>query len=438
VTVALEANARELSQRELEDEIATLAAHIYAGTCRWLELIAELDRRGDWGGTWTTAEWLAWRCALGPRAAREHVRVARALDDLPEIREAFSRGRLSYAKVRALTRVANTENEKELLLLAFSLTASELDRAVACYRRVAAAEAKRLHELAYFDYFQDADGMLYFKGRLAPEDGALFLRALEAGRDAVREREQEWDEERYERIERGPAGPHEPRYRPTNADALVAMADAALSARTPHSSSERYQVVVHVEPGAPPSIEDGPSVATETAERIACDASLVRMTELDREPLSIGRKARVAPAPMRRALGSRDRGCRFPGCQNRRFVDAPPPPSLVERRGDEARQPRAALPPPSSPRARGRLRRCTNPARRAPLPLPARHPDLVRPTGATGLAGGPPKRRHRALDLRAGRSRRERLRIHRGRALPGDQAALAPRRCISAPASGPM
>src|SRR5439155_1328998 len=66
----------ELSLRELEDELATLASHLYAGTCRWLELVAELDRRGGWAesGCGSCAEWLAWRCALAPRAARERER----------------------------------------------------------------------------------------------------------------------------------------------------------------------------------------------------------------------------------------------------------------------------------------------------------------------------------------------------------------------------
>ena len=78
----------DLSLRELQDEVATLASHIYAGTCRWLELVAELDRRGTWAewGCGSCAEWLAWRCALTPRAAREHLRVARALRELPAIR----------------------------------------------------------------------------------------------------------------------------------------------------------------------------------------------------------------------------------------------------------------------------------------------------------------------------------------------------------------
>ncbi|MGH2604913.1 MAG: hypothetical protein ACRDJ9_36650, partial [Dehalococcoidia bacterium] len=49
-----------------------LASQLYAGTCRWLELVAEFDRRagfGDWGAR-STAEWLSWRCAISPRAAR--------------------------------------------------------------------------------------------------------------------------------------------------------------------------------------------------------------------------------------------------------------------------------------------------------------------------------------------------------------------------------
>jgi Domain of unknown function (DUF222) len=84
----------ELSLDELADEIATLASHVYAGTCRWLELVAELDRRGGFEGS-SVAEWLAWRCALSPRAAREHVRVARRLEELPLVHAAFASGELS-------------------------------------------------------------------------------------------------------------------------------------------------------------------------------------------------------------------------------------------------------------------------------------------------------------------------------------------------------
>jgi hypothetical protein len=301
----------DLSDEELEDEIATIASHIYAGTCRWLDLVAELDRRGGFAGC-TVAEWLAWRCALSPRAAREHVRVARRLVELPLIHEAFACGELSYAKVRALTRVAEAENEDELLELARHLTASQLERTVRAYRRVTAREADDLHSLAYVGYTWEEDGSLVLRARLAPEDGALFVRALEASRDRLREREGS--------EERGSAGPR----RPTSAEAFVALAETALAGGAAEcSGGDRYQVVVHVDASeGAGALEDGPALAPETAERLACDASIVEMVERDGVPLSVGRKTRTIPPAMRRALQARDRRCCFPGCDNRRFLHA--------------------------------------------------------------------------------------------------------------------
>jgi hypothetical protein len=125
----------DLSFAELEEELAGLAAHIYAGTCRWLELVAEVERRNVLVGC-TCAQWLAWRCGLTPRTAREHVRIARSLGGLPVIRSAFARGQISFAKVRALTRVADPANEAGLLELALELTAAQLERSLRAYRRV--------------------------------------------------------------------------------------------------------------------------------------------------------------------------------------------------------------------------------------------------------------------------------------------------------------
>src|SRR5215218_6350614 len=89
----------------LEQEIAELASHIHAATCRWLTLIAEFDRREGWAhwGCRSCAHWVSWRCGIAPVAAREHLRVARRLAHLPLIRAAFAEGRLSYSQVRALT-----------------------------------------------------------------------------------------------------------------------------------------------------------------------------------------------------------------------------------------------------------------------------------------------------------------------------------------------
>jgi hypothetical protein len=295
-----------LSRDALKAELATLAAHLYAGTCRWLELVAELDRRSGWAeaGIRSCAEWLAWRCALTPRSAREHVRVARALGELPQTHASFARGELSYAKVRALTRVATCENEEELLRLARICTASQLERSVRAYRRVTTAEARAQQERAELSVFWNPDGSLEIHGRLAPEDGALLLRALEAARDSS------W---------RGSAEPR-PERQASMAEALVAVADAALaSPSSTRTAGERYQVVVHVDDAVLATdgeggcaLEDGSALAVETTRRIACDATVVRD----------GRKTRTIPPAVRRALRARDRGCRFPGCENRRFVDA--------------------------------------------------------------------------------------------------------------------
>src|SRR5436190_21378775 len=100
----------------IEADICELAAHLNAATARWISLIAEFDRREGWASWEVTscAHWLAWKCGMGLGTAREHVRVARALESLPAIASAFAAGALSYSKVRALTRVANSATDAEL------------------------------------------------------------------------------------------------------------------------------------------------------------------------------------------------------------------------------------------------------------------------------------------------------------------------------------
>jgi hypothetical protein len=120
-----------------------------------------------------------------PRAAREHVRVARRLPELPVIQAAFARGELSYSKVRALTRIADPDTEEDLLTMGRALTASQLERAVRALRRVTTEEANDLHDGAFLTTFWNDDGSLAIHGRLAPEDGAVVLRALDAARDQL-------------------------------------------------------------------------------------------------------------------------------------------------------------------------------------------------------------------------------------------------------------
>jgi hypothetical protein len=169
----------------LGDEIAELSAHLDAATARLLALIREFDTRGGWNtGFRSCAEWLAWRVGLDLGAARERVRVAHALETLPRLSEALARGKLSYSKVRALTRVATPETEARLLAVGRAGTAWHVERIVRGWRKVdhlaEAREAKRQHAQRALHVFRDEDGTVVLRGRLTPEAGGRGDRRLEA------------------------------------------------------------------------------------------------------------------------------------------------------------------------------------------------------------------------------------------------------------------
>jgi hypothetical protein len=325
----------------LEREITDLACRIHAATCRWLELVAEYDWREGWAqwGCKSCAHWISHQCGIAPGAAREHVRVARRLQELPQVRAAFARGELSYSKARALTRVENVEREQDLLDLARHATASQLERLVRGHRRVAAAERAAVggqpERWVYVEH--DEDGSLLLQARLPAEEGALVLAALDAARDQLAaadvsaetppagEPSPPADAEDVSAETPAPRGPV------ARADALLALADAYLAgARGSRSGGDRYQVVVHVDTatlsgdggGERCELDHGPPLAAATARRLACDASLMHVLERDGTPLDVGRKTRSIPPALRRALAARDGGCRFPGCTSHRFVDA--------------------------------------------------------------------------------------------------------------------
>ena len=174
----------------LGDAIAELSAHVEAATARLLDLIREFDARGGWNtGFRSCAAWLSWRVGLDPGAAREKVRVARALGTLPLLAQALARGELSYAKVRALTRVATPETEERLLAVGRAGTAAHVERIVRGWRRVdrqaEARETARQHASRALHVYEDEDGTVVLRGRLAPEVGALLLRALAAAREML-------------------------------------------------------------------------------------------------------------------------------------------------------------------------------------------------------------------------------------------------------------
>ena len=310
----------------LGDEIADLSAHLDAATARLLDLIREFDVRGGWNtGFRSCAAWLSWRVGLDPGAARERVRVARALATLPLFAQALARGELSYAKVRALTRVATPETEERLLTFGKAGTAAHVERLVRGWRRVdrlaEAREAALRHAGRALHVYQDEDGMVVLRGRLEPEVGALVVQALAAAREALYQRARR---AAGDTAERGDVSAETPSLAQQQADALALLAETALHhGLEPGAPGERYQVIVHVDapaledPDQPGQsvLENGTRVSAETSRRLACDASRVVMRhDEDGRVVEIGARTRTIPPALRRALQHRDRGCRFPGC----------------------------------------------------------------------------------------------------------------------------
>jgi 5-methylcytosine-specific restriction endonuclease McrA len=312
----------------LGDEIAELSAHLEAATARLLALIREFDARGGWNtGFRSCAAWLSWRVGLDLGAARERVRVARALATLPALAEALAHGQLSYAKVRALTRVATAETEARLLAVGRAGTAAHVERIVRGWRRVdrqaEAREAARQHAGRALHVYRDEDGTVVLRGRLAPEVGALLLRALDAARETLYQRRRATEAV----LPVGDSASEAPTWAQRQADALALLAETALHHELdPGAPGERYQVVVHVdaavladpdEPGQS-VLEDGPHVSAETSRRLACDASRVVMRhDGEGRVVEVGARTRTIPPALRRALQHRDRGCRFPACDVR-------------------------------------------------------------------------------------------------------------------------
>lgn len=277
-------------------------------------MIREFDDRQYWAelGFQSCAHWLNFKCGFGMNAARERLRVAHALAALPKIDEAFSKGALSFSKVRAITRVANTNNEDFLLMLATHGTAHHVERLVAQYRRAKKLQdpesANDLHQRREVTYYYDHDGCLVMKVRIPADQGELVIKALEMA------------------MEKSYVAVDEPEpVAARRADALCEVSETYMNnSENSGSTADRYQVVVHVnsKPEADAHLENGPHVSAVTSRRIACDCSTTTVREDDNgEPLSIGRRSRSIPPPMRRAPKARDGGCRFPGCTNYRFVD---------------------------------------------------------------------------------------------------------------------
>lgn len=329
-------DARELAT--LEDEITELAAHINAATYRLLTLIREFDERHGWSGAGmkSCAHWLNWKCGIALGAAREKVRIAHALTGLPQISSALRGGKVSFSKVRAMTRVATPQNEDYLLMIANHGTASHVERLVRNYRKVKRSDAlerdNQLHALRELNWYVDDDGSYVLKARLSPEQGARIAQALDAATGAIHEEQRNVAKD----VPAGTSVSGETPIAAHRADALECIADTYLAGdESVVNGGDRCTIHLHTDintlqengDGAEAELESGGSVSAETSRRLACDCGVVHWLEDKDEPLrttalDIGRRTRSIPPAIRRALQRRDGGCRFPGCTAQHQLDA--------------------------------------------------------------------------------------------------------------------
>lgn len=212
---------------QLGSEICALAGQIAAATARFLTLLSKFDEDRGWSGPGlhSCAHWLSWKCGMSLHTGREYVRVAKALRPLPEMRKAFEQGRLSYSKVRALTRVTTPSNEQQMVRFGCEAPAAQIDRLAAGLRKATDNESgkSKAPEHLQVRWHWDSDtGEFVIKGRLPAQDGARILAAL-----AVAERERTRTTAIRpvdEKATKNPAGNIGP--------GLVAMAELATAAVT--------------------------------------------------------------------------------------------------------------------------------------------------------------------------------------------------------------
>ena len=345
----------------LEAQICELAGHLAAATCRFLVLLADFDARRGWA-SWemgSCAQWLSWKCQLSSGTAREHVRVARALRGLPVIRARFAAAELSYAKVRALTRIATPATEAGLADLAGPMTANQLERFARAHRQVTRAGDADARVRRRLVWRFEEDGSLSGTFRLPSLQGAVLLKALRAAcadlaGDPRAGVSAETPAAAAAPAADGPLAVPAPAVRTSSelADGLVVIAESFLAGKVAGADdAEVYQVVVHAGtdvltgPAAPAAevagvsaetppvpvpgdpadparchVEDGPAISVSTAQMIACTAALSWMTHGDAGAvLALGRRRRRPSSAIRRAARERDHGrCRYPGCESRR------------------------------------------------------------------------------------------------------------------------
>jgi hypothetical protein len=308
---------------DLSERIGALAARIHAATAELEALSAQLDSGGAWAdhGMRSCAHWLSVNIGVDVYTGAEMVRAGHALENLPALGAAFAEGRISFDKIRAVTRVATTADDEVWLMVALHASGGQLARICRGVRLALEADDPRRAVDALLNrgvrvWWRD-DRMLELMAVLPKEDGSIVMAAIEAVAHVLA------SEQRHVPSPDQPELAAEQRTRPMlRADALLRLCEAwvANAAATP-VVAPTTQVVVHVDAGVLSGevqggrsrIEDGPWLSLAAIRRLSCDADVVTITERDGLPIDVGRVKRLITPRLRLAMQSRDEGCRYPG-----------------------------------------------------------------------------------------------------------------------------
>jgi hypothetical protein len=345
---------RNIPLHDLESELLGLAGHIAAAEFRFLQLLAEFDDRGGWcgDGIRSCAHWLTWRAGMSLRTGVERLRVAHALQNLPRISEAFAAGKLSYSKVRAITRIAGSDTatltriaaeiaagtselrhtsvadpqtaERVLLNLALSGTASHVERVVQAVRRRHTPPTDHTARRS-LSWQWDDDGTLLLRARLTPDQGAALIAAIEAQmppRTPTAHPVAPSPHDLNQRAVEQEPGPAADRVAARRADALLTLISPDTDEKLARDAA---QVVVHLDASTGAArLEGGPQIPDATAERLACDARVqALLNDRTGNRMYLGRARRLATPAQIAALTVRDgAGCQFPGCTHTRHLHA--------------------------------------------------------------------------------------------------------------------
>tara|TARA_E500000331_G_scaffold336758_1_gene364215 strand:+ start:181 stop:1368 length:1188 start_codon:yes stop_codon:yes gene_type:complete len=301
----------------LEENLISLSEHINQQEYQFLLLVREFDLRQGWRAYYfnNCAEWLNMKCGISPGTAREKVRVAKMLFDLPLCSEAFEKGTLSYSKIRAMTRAATRHNEAELVDYALNATAHQVERHCQrlrnADRRRSTPDAKRAYRERSLMCTCHPNGTMSINIELPQELGDLLMKAIEVAA------------ERCPQDAEGNENSKSTAFFARQADGLVELARNYLSGSGEPGDTPSHQVLVHVDEAALHDKGGESDLPVESVRRIACDADLVEVRRDKKgNVLNLGRKHRVVSPQLKKALLARDRNCRFPGCTHEKYLDA--------------------------------------------------------------------------------------------------------------------